>query len=142
MKKIIGKYMIAGMAALTMTACNDSFLDRTPTNDLTGELYWSTRADLEAYTNGIYNEAANNSTYKFMVGFHSDAYSVKVVGPYTIEAMSDNFATMDASQTWAAAVAAGIENQPGGNPNYGSWTWNLLRRINVFLENFKYMTKI
>ncbi len=42
MKKIIGKYMIAGMAALTMTACNDSFLDRTPTNDLTGELYWST----------------------------------------------------------------------------------------------------
>ena len=142
MKKIIGKYMIAGMAALTMTACNDSFLDRTPTNDLTGELYWSTRADLEAYTNGIYNEAANNSTYKFMVGFHSDAYSVKVVGPYTVEAMSDNFATMDASQTWAAAVAAGIENQPGGNPNYGSWTWNLLRRINVFLENYKKVTGI
>lgn len=26
--------------------------------------------------------------------------------------MSDNFATMDASQTWASAVAAGIENQP------------------------------
>ena len=54
-----------------------------------------------------------------------------------MEAMSDNFATMDASQTWAAAVAAGIENQPNGNPNYASWDWQLLRRINIFLENYQ-----
>lgn len=26
MKKTIGKYMVVGMVALTMTACNDSFL--------------------------------------------------------------------------------------------------------------------
>lgn len=134
--KRICKYMIMGAVALSMTACNDSFLDRTPTNDLNDNAFWNTTSDLETYCNGIYNEAASNGTYRFMVGFHSDAYSVKVTGPYSMEAMSDNFATMDGSQTWAAAVAAGIENQPSGNPSYASWTWNLLRRINVFMANY------
>jgi len=137
MKKTIGKYILAGMAVLAMTACNDSFLERTPTNDLNDAAYWKTEADLQAYANGIYNEAANNGTYRFMIGFHSDAYSVKITGPYSMEAMSDNFATMDGSQTWASAVAAGIENQPNGNPSYASWSWTLLRRINVFLENYE-----
>lgn len=134
--KRICKYMIMGAVTLSMTACNDSFLDRTPTNDLNDNAFWNTTSDLETYCNGIYNEAASNGTYRFMVGFHSDAYSVKVTGPYSMEAMSDNFATMDGSQTWAAAVAAGIENQPSGNPSYASWTWNLLRRINVFMANY------
>ena len=105
--KSLYKYMLIG-AALSLTACNDSFLDRTPTNNLTGDVFWRTTSDLESYCNGIYNQAASNGTYRFMIGFHSDAYSVKVTGPYSMEAMSDNFATMDASQTWAAAVAAGI----------------------------------
>ncbi|WP_303011007.1 RagB/SusD family nutrient uptake outer membrane protein [uncultured Bacteroides sp.] len=138
----IQKYSLLSTIVLSVSACNDSFLDRTPTNDLNDEAYWNTSSDLEAYTNGIYNEAASNGTYKFMVGFHSDAYSVKVVGPYSMEAMSDNFATMDASQTWASAVAAGIENQPSGNPNYGSWSWTLLRRINVFLANYERATGV
>lgn len=142
MKKTIGKYIMAATTALAMTACNDSFLERTPTNDLNDVAFWNTEADLQAYTNGIYNEAANNGTYKFMVGFHSDAYSVKVVGPYSMEAMSDNFATVDGSQTWASAVAAGIENQPNGNPSYGSWSWGLLRRINVFLSNYERATGV
>lgn len=142
MKKTIGKYMVVGMVALTMTACNDSFLERTPTNNLNDAMYWKSEADLKAYANGIYNEAASNGTYKFMVGFHSDSYSVKITGPYSMEAMSDNFATMDGSQTWAAAVAAGIENQPSGNPSYGSWSWGLLRRINVFLENYNRATSL
>lgn len=111
-------------------------MDRTPTNDLNDNAFWNTTSDLETYCNGIYNEAASNGTYRFMIGFHSDAYSVKVTGPYSMEAMSDNFATMDGSQTWASAVAAGIENQPSGNPSYASWTWNLLRRINVFMANY------
>lgn len=134
--KRICKYMMMGAVALSMTACNDSFLDRTPTNDLNDNAFWNTTSDLETYCNGIYNEAASNGTYRFMIGFHSDAYSVKVTGPYSMEAMSDNFATMDGSQTWASAVAAGIENQPSGNPSYASWTWNLLRRINVFMANY------
>lgn len=136
MRNFIRKYTMLGAAALMMTACNDSFLERTPTNDLNDVAYWKSVADLEAYTNGIYNEAANNGTYKFLIGFHSDAWSAVHSGPGAFEAMSDNCASMSTNQTWAAAVAAGIENQPGGNPRYGSWSWGLLRRINVFLANY------
>ena len=46
MKKTIGKYMVVGMVALTMTACNDSFLERTPTNNLNDAMYWKSEADL------------------------------------------------------------------------------------------------
>lgn len=54
MKKTIGKYIMAATTALAMTACNDSFLERTPTNDLNDVAFWNTEADLQAYTNGIY----------------------------------------------------------------------------------------
>ena len=139
---MIRKYAVATTLALTVCGCNDSFLERTPTNDLNDAAFWNTESDLKAYANGIYNEAANNGTYKFLIGFNSDAWSVKVTGPYTIEAMSDNFATIDGSQIWASAVAAGIENQPSGNPSYASWSWTLLRRINVFLQNYEKATGV
>lgn len=131
------KYMIMGAAALGMASCNDSFLDRTPTNDLNDEAFWNTTEDLEAYCNGIYNEAGNNSSYMFMIGYNSDPWSVKLAGPYTMEAMSDNFATMDSNQSWAATLAAGRETVGNGGTNYCAWNWTLLRRINVFLANYE-----
>ena len=115
--KRIYNYIIVGALTLATTACNDSFLDRTPTNDLNDVAFWNTTDDLEAYCNGIYNEAGSNGTYKFMVGFHNATYSVRNYGPYGREIMSDNFVSTDAGHSWAAAVAAGIENQPEGNPN-------------------------
>lgn len=128
--------MILGAMAFTFSACNDSFLERTPTNDLNDVAFWKTTSDLETYCNGIYNEAANAGSYKFMIGFHSDPFSVKTSGPYGMEAMSDNFASMDGYQTWASAIAAGIENVPSDGTNYASWNWTLLRRINVFMANY------
>lgn len=134
--KHLYKYLTMGALALSMTACNDSFLDRTPTNDLNDKAFWNTTADLETYCNGIYNEAGNNGSYMFMIGFQSTPYNVKYNGPYAMEAMSDNFATMDAQSSWAAAVAAGIENPSSGGTYYCKWNWTLLRRINVFLQNY------
>ena len=67
MKNFIRECLVLSAVVLSMTACNDSFLERTPTNDLNDAAYWNTSSDLEAYTNGIYNEAASNGTYKFMV---------------------------------------------------------------------------
>ena len=131
-----------GAALIAMTSCNDSFLERTPTHDLVSEVYWNTDKDLESYCNGIYNQASDNGTYKFLIGFNSGAYAVKLSGPYTFEAMSDNFATMDGSQTWASAVAAGLENVPSGNTNYVSWDFQLLRRINIFMENYERATSV
>ena len=87
--KRIYNYIIVGALTLATTACNDSFLDRTPTNDLNDVAFWNTTDDLEAYCNGIYNEAGSNGTYKFMVGFHNATYSVRNYGPYGREIMSE-----------------------------------------------------
>lgn len=37
--KHLYKYLTMGALALSMTACNDSFLDRTPTNDLNDKAF-------------------------------------------------------------------------------------------------------
>lgn len=137
MKSFIKKYMTLAAAVLMITACNDSFLDRTPTNDLNETAFWNTLSDLEAYTNGIYNEAGDNANYKFLVGFTHTAWSSNTQSIYSLEAMSDNFVTIDGNQVWASAVSAGIENVPNGNPLYGGWVWGLLRRINVLLDNYQ-----
>lgn len=136
MKKIYYSFMCVSMACL-LWACNDAFLDRTPTNDLNEKSFWNTPADLEAYNNGIYNDAANNGAYKFMVGFAHAAWNSRTQSVYPLEAMSDNFVTMDASQIWASAVAAGVENVPSSSTSYGGWSWGILRRINVFLTNYQ-----
>lgn len=138
MKKIIKNYTLLLTAALIGTSCNDSFLDRQPTHDLNKGVYWKTINDLEVYSNGIYNEAANNTGgYYFLLGFTNDPYSAKTMGVVVQEAMSDNYASKDGSQTWAAAIAAGRENIPLNNPsNYGGWRWSLLRRCNEMLGNY------
>lgn len=137
MKNIIYKIIAIGLVALGATSCNDSFLDRNPTHDLNEKTYWTTLNDLEAYANGFYNDAGSNGTYKFMVGFAHAAWNSNTQSIYPLEAMSDNFVTTDPNQTWASAVAAGRENVPSGNTNYGSWTWGILRRINIFMENYE-----
>lgn len=132
----INRYLLLVTFALGTASCNDSFLDRTPTNDLNNLGFWNTVTDLEVYNNGIYNEAGSNGSYKFMVGFAETAWNSKVQSIVPFEAMSDNFATMDGGQSWASAVAAGIENIPNGTTRYCGWNWSLLRRINEFVENY------
>lgn len=139
MKKIIKNCALLVAATLIGTSCNDSFLDRQPTHDLNKGVYWKTLNDLEVFTNGIYNEAANNTGgYYFLLGFTNDPYSGKTMGVIVQEAMTDNYASKDGAQTWASAIAAGKENKPSGNPsNYGGWRWSILRRCNEMLTNYE-----
>lgn len=138
MKKIVKKCTLLLAAALMGTSCNDSFLDRQPTNDLNKNVYWRTLSDLEVFTNGIYNEAASNTGgYYFLLGFTNDPYSGKTMSAVVQETMTDNYASKDGAQTWASAIAAGKETKPTGNPsNYGGWRWTLLRRCNEILTNY------
>lgn len=141
MKRYIHNYLVLGTVLMAATACDDSFLTRTPTTDLNEMAYWNTVSDLEVYANGIYNEASDNNTYNFMVGFATtgDSWDSKTRSVYPLEAMSDNFVTIDSSQGWASEIAAGIENVPGDidTPKYGGWVWSLVRRINIFLANYE-----
>ena len=56
MKNIFIKSTFLGIIALASTSCNDSFLERTPTNDLNSQSFWNTTADLQSFCNGIYND--------------------------------------------------------------------------------------
>ena len=40
MKNFIRECLVLSAVVLSMTACNDSFLERTPTNDLNDAAYW------------------------------------------------------------------------------------------------------
>ncbi|MCD8183893.1 MAG: hypothetical protein LUE99_13320 [Bacteroides sp.] len=69
MKNIFSKSVLLGVIALASTSCNDSFLERTPTNDLNSQTFWNTTADLEGFCNGIYNAFSQNytgDTYNFI----------------------------------------------------------------------------
>lgn len=141
MKKKYIYIMALGLVSMLGTSCNDSFLERTPTNDLNDKSFWNTANDLEVYCNGIYNEAANGN-YDIMVGFGSRGSSSTASAAWgsSYKAMlwrdiqSDNLASKVSSHASMAEVAAGLEVVPNSG---GGWVWNLLRRINVFLENYQ-----
>lgn len=111
MKNIFSKTALLGIFALASTSCNDSFLERTPTNDLNSQTFWKTTAD---------------------------GYSGKTKSVIPMEAISDNYATVDGSQTWASAIAAGLETIPSNynSPSYGGWVWTALHRINTFMDSY------
>ncbi|MFI3316642.1 MAG: RagB/SusD family nutrient uptake outer membrane protein [Rikenellaceae bacterium] len=134
MKKYIKNIALVSLLSVATTACNDSFLDRTPTHNLNDNSYWNTLTDLETYNKGIYNEAGSNYYYHFMNGFTHTAWSSSYLSAPFHEAKSDNFASMVSSHSYATEVAAGKNIIPS-SPQYGGWYWTLLRRINVSLAN-------
>ncbi|WP_455591000.1 RagB/SusD family nutrient uptake outer membrane protein [Bacteroides sp.] len=48
------KYMIYMVTALSLTSCNDAFLERSPQN-LNDQTFWVSVNDLKAYANGFYS---------------------------------------------------------------------------------------
>ena len=136
MKRYI--YYIVALTGISLlsTSCNDSFLNRIPTDDLNDKGYWNTANDLEVYNNGIYNEAANNGTYEFLSGYGTGGYASSYQASLWKDVVSDNFASK--SYTDHAGMtkrAAGLETIPTG-VSTGGWQWGLLRRINVFFANY------
>lgn len=136
MKKIIKNIglVLSGLAVLS--SCNDSFLERTPTHDLNDNSFWTTANDLKTYNNGIYNEAGNNNDYMFLLGFTNGAWSSNTHSVFAYEAQSDNMASMSSRHQWATKIAAGQEVVPN-DAGRGGWKWSVLRRINVFFQNYQ-----
>ncbi len=132
-KKII--YILSGIFVIAgLTGCNDSFLDRKPVTDINEPQYWNTRNDLELFTNGIYNQAADNSKYDFMLGHTHDAWASNTHSVLWWDVMSDNYVSRNSNHSWAAQYAAGQNNIPT-NTGRGTWQWELLRRCNTLIQN-------
>lgn len=137
MKKIILNIAALAAVSLMCVSCNDSFLDRNPTHDLNDNSYWKTESDLEVYNNGIYNEAGNDSYYRFMVGHTLGAWNSSYADYFWKDVQTDNYVSKsNSNHTSYTKIAAGKETVPN-DPTAGGWYWTLLRRINTFFANYE-----
>jgi starch-binding outer membrane protein, SusD/RagB family len=106
------KYSILCVAfLLAAQACNDDFLERTPQTDIIKKDFFHTTDDLNTYLYSLYN-------------FNG-------VDIYLTDASTDNAATTALSE---------LKNMMGGAPTAANitdgWTWDQLRKINYYLDNF------
>lgn len=105
-----------------LASCNDEFLDRLPETSITEDNFWNTEQDLIAYNNQLY------ATYYEPKGFGS------LHENYVLEGMSDNAFSDSPSDLRLGVHSA---SNPITSISIWNWNWELIRNINVFLENYK-----
>lgn len=98
------KFILLGVAGLLFASCNDSFLERYPEDTIVEKNFFKSVADLETYTNGLYNWGAS----------YDDNVSDNVI----YSESSSVFSKMRGELTPEKA---------------GQWSWGDVRSINFFL---------
>lgn len=130
--KKIGKYLFAAFGILS---CNDDFLERYPLDELSNETFWKTENDLAVYNNSIYDLTKEDRQTAVMMGHDSRIRSID--GSYLyLDGFSDNLAPPPGVGRAGRFkdVRAGI-HIPEGTQLFGYRYFNLLRAINVGLDN-------
>lgn len=116
MNKININYLVVGLMLFVTTSCED-ILDRPPLDEISNEAYWKTASDLKNYTMQFYTIFPTYGTPGGTGIFHADAsYG------------SDDAILVDANTTLNGASP--IINSGG------EWTWNKIRSINIFFDNY------
>lgn len=119
MKTNILNKMMIGMAALSLTACND-FLDKVPEGDITPGVYFTSEADLAAYT---------INRYKFTT-INNGSYGISTFG---YDNNTDNQASTGYNSRWVPGewlVGQGVEKDW-----QDAWNFTEIRQANYFLDN-------
>jgi hypothetical protein len=97
---------------LLFSGCSKDFLDRLPETDISPQLYFNTENDLIVYTNSFYDDLPGTSTY----GADNESDNIE---PSAI-----------------SLLMSGKRTVPGSASEAG-WTWQSLRNVNFFLENYQ-----
>lgn len=105
--KNLQKYLWLVIATLSITACDDDYLERFPLDTLTNETYWGSDNDLKNYAAGLYG----------VFGSGQNLWD---------DDLSDNLAPETFNRT-----AAGLHQA-----STGTWSYSFLRSCNFFLENY------
>ena len=109
----LNKYLWLVIAMLSITACDDDYLERFPLDTLTNETYWNSDNDLKNYAAGLYG----------VFGSGQNLWD---------DNLSDNLAPETFNRT-----AAGLHTA-----STGQWSYSFLRSCNFFLENFDKSTNV
>lgn len=135
MKKIIQKIGVLFLTAFAMLSCNDNFLERLPLDKLSNETFWKTENDLAVYNNSIYNLTKDDENSAILFG-HSSAFASTFASYEYLDGFTDNMAPpKDQSRAnYYKDTRAGI-HVPGAIRNFGYKGWDILRAINVGLDN-------
>jgi len=107
MKKLIYIFTII----ILITSCNDDFMDRVPLAEVSPQTYFKTEAELQTYINSLYVYLPGNDIFQGDV-------------------QSDNLASKSFNQ-----VVAGL-HQVQTDAGSAGWSWDYLREVNFFLENY------
>lgn len=99
------KFILLGITSLLFVSCNDSFLERYPESSISEKNFFKSVADLEIYTNGLYNWGAS----------YDDNVSDNVI----YSESNSEFDKMRGELTPDKA---------------GQWNWGTIRSINFFLS--------
>ena len=98
---------------MTITSCNDDFMNRFPETEIGKENFFNTEEDLQIY---IYN-----------------MYDFPGTGNYEL----DGYSTTDnASNTGNTELKTMMVGNPSSSTISAGWNWSKLRTINFFLDNF------
>lgn len=114
------KILLASSIMLaTMVACNNDFMDRFPTTDISDQNFWHSDRDMELYCNGLYTYIKGHGT--------GHETSPMLSG----DNHSDNMAPQDYDK-----VAAGEHIVPESS-NDTEWNWKFIRKCNYFLNRYQ-----
>mgnify|MGYP000612223216 FL=1 len=134
------KYSIIALfvaLVVSLSSCNDDFMQRNPIDDMADGTFFTKEADLQLYLDGIYRyyvyghgHGGTNSTT------HDKGFLAVKAGSQIIfgDAFSDN-----------TVYAGDIDGKLGGTydtPNSASknfdtpWQWEKLRKVNYFLNHY------
>lgn len=131
--KNIKIYLLSLLLALTLPACNDSFLDRAPKDKLAGDAFWSDEETMKLYVNAMYNE--------YIWGHDQDPsrppFGTRSGLVYT-DSYSDNAicSRYNNITTWFTDKYT-VPTSVSSTGATSGWYWYSMRRINYFLTNYE-----
>ncbi len=116
-------------------SCNDSFLERTPLDEISNDTFWNTENDLRVYNNSLYHLARFEDNVPILMG-HDEGFDSQARGIWFLDGFSDNTAPRHARGDFFQRVRAGKHPIPETADWFGYEGWNFLRAINVGMENY------
>ncbi len=105
-------FIVLFFVTLTVSSCNDDFLERYPLDQVSPQAYFNTEAELRTYTNGLYTYLPGSDNF-----------------------MDDNQSDNVATKTYNPIVAG--QQTVATDADDAGWTWDYLRNVNFFLDSYQ-----